>query len=754
MRKFRSKFGVTFPDSPQSLARVIHSPLKRGKLGDMTTGRKALSAKRSKPRLLLGVFLAAILSIAPLVAGTPPSLAAGAACPATSYLPNTSSYPSNDPGTLVNDKYILSGNIYYKLNRTTAEAVAVGYVRSYTGALTVPEDLVITASEIQAAGFDSVSANCSAFAMSYKVRYVGPAAFIAGYNQTAPVLSAINIEANLKVIGREAFVAQCRIETLVIPDSVTDIGKTAFGGMNSTTGPFSNGNCDYAANEGLKSVVLGVNLKRFYDTAFNQNQRINSVTFRGEPLSPSPGDFPAEYDLWNTGSRNFLVGGAINNTCTINFTYVFNLSVRILAGSRASWTPWALANNCFTQTQIDAFAADVTTPPSQAVAPIASNPTQTTADVSFTAPGSDGGSPITSYVITSFPDAVTSTSAGPNGGTITVTGLNPGTTYSFRVQAINANGSSSPSALSNQIATSALTAPNISLSIATETTAAGTSMSGYTITNTGGPVASYSISPTVSNGLSFNTTTGLLSGSPTAEAVTVVYTIQATNAAGSDTATFSITVVAPTVVTPISPPQYEGPMVTSPRQIVFAGDLVVLRGTRLDLLRDLLVGTLKAEIISSTETTLQFRMPSSIPVGIYDLKFESSYGHLTVIQGIEVVLRPETVNTENLEPLTVINSSIFFRGDSSSLTRQAKYQLDQLVKKLRGKTVKKIVVLGYVMRTASQAYDAPLSLNRARAVANYLRSKGIKASYSSLGVGIDLNGTPKARRADLAITLN
>lgn len=725
-----------------------------GKIVDMTSGRKALSAKRSKPRLVLGFFLAAILSLATVSAYTTSAVAAGTACPATSYLPDTNSYPSNEPSTLVNDKYILSGNIYYKLNRATAEAVAVGYVRSYTGALTVPEDLNITTSEIQAAGFDSVTANCSAFAKTYKVRYVGPAAFIAGYNQTAPVLSAINIEANLKVIGREAFVAQCRIETLVIPDSVTDIGKTAFGGMNSITGSLSNSNCDYAANEGLKSVVLGVNLKRFYDTAFNQNQRINAVTFRGEPLSSSPGDFPAEYDLWNTGSRNLLVGGAINNTCTINFTYVFNLSVRILAGSRAAWTPWALANNCFTQTQIDTFVADITTAPAQAVAPIASNPTQTTADVSFTAPGSDGGSPITSYVITSFPDAITATSAGPNGGTITVTGLNPGTTYSFRVQAINANGSASPSSLSNQITTSALTAPVISLSVATESAVAGNLISGYTITNTGGPVATYSISPTVSNGLSFDTTTGLLSGSPTAEASAVTYTIQATNVAGSDSATFSITVFAPPVVTPISPPQYEGPMVTSPRQIVFAGDLVDLRGTKLDLLRDLLVGTLKAEIISSTETTLQFRMPSSIPVGIYDLRFESSYGHLTVMQAIEVVLSPAAINPANSIPLTVLSSSIYFFGDSSSLTRQAKSQLDQLVSKLRGKSVKKIAVLGYVMRTGSQAYDAPLSLNRARAVANYLRSKGIKASYSSRGVGIDPKGTSKARRADLSITLN
>jgi hypothetical protein len=84
----------------------------------------------------------------------------GAACPATAYLPNTATYPNNDAGMLANDKYLLADNIYYKVNRSSAEAIAVGYVRSFTGALTIPEDLLITATEIQAAGFDLCCRKC------------------------------------------------------------------------------------------------------------------------------------------------------------------------------------------------------------------------------------------------------------------------------------------------------------------------------------------------------------------------------------------------------------------------------------------------------------------------------------------------------------------------------------------------------------------------------------------------------------------
>jgi hypothetical protein len=70
------------------------------------------------------------------------------------------------------------------------------------------------------------------------------------------------------------------------------------------------------------------------------------------------------------------------------------------------------------------------------------------ATVSFTAPVSNGGSTITSYILTSTPGNIIATgSAGP----ITVTGLTPGASYSFIVFAVNANGYGQVSALSNSV---------------------------------------------------------------------------------------------------------------------------------------------------------------------------------------------------------------------------------------------------------------------------------------------------------------
>jgi Fibronectin type III domain len=70
------------------------------------------------------------------------------------------------------------------------------------------------------------------------------------------------------------------------------------------------------------------------------------------------------------------------------------------------------------------------------------------ASVSFTAPGSNGGSPITGYVATSSPGGFTGAgSASP----INVVGLTAGTAYTFTVHATNSTGNSVESAASNSV---------------------------------------------------------------------------------------------------------------------------------------------------------------------------------------------------------------------------------------------------------------------------------------------------------------
>jgi gliding motility-associated-like protein len=64
--------------------------------------------------------------------------------------------------------------------------------------------------------------------------------------------------------------------------------------------------------------------------------------------------------------------------------------------------------------------------------------------------------------------------------------------------------------------------------------------------NTGGSMVTYSISPALPTGFTFNTTTGVITGSSTVAFTAINYTVTATNAAGTSTATVSIAITADT----------------------------------------------------------------------------------------------------------------------------------------------------------------------------------------------------------------
>jgi hypothetical protein len=167
-----------------------------------------------------------------------------------------------------------------------------------------------------------------------------------------------------------------------------------------------------------------------------------------------------------------------------------------------------------------------------------------------------------------------------------------------------------------------LAAPAFTLSTSSETATTGTAMTGYTISSTGGSIASYSISPTIGNGLSFSTSTGRISGTPSAAAAAVTYTITGTNATSFSTATYQITVNAAAPVEVPDPIQQSKIAALSISSAV-AGtpSPIVISGSFIERISAISINgtSLAAGSWSQTATSVSFTMPAK-SAGIYEIQ--------------------------------------------------------------------------------------------------------------------------------------
>ncbi len=164
---------------------------------------------------------------------------------------------------------------------------------------------------------------------------------------------------------------------------------------------------------------------------------------------------------------------------------------------------------------------------------VSASPGSEKADVSFTAPTWNGGSAITGYTVTASPGGATTACSG---SPCEITGLTAEQSYTFTVTATNAVGTGPASSPSSAITVWPQPSPPGTPTGLTTTPLVGVPYSS-TVSATGFPPPTFSITTgALPDGLSLNSTTGVVSGTPTATGLWSVE-ITATNGVGSDSST-------------------------------------------------------------------------------------------------------------------------------------------------------------------------------------------------------------------------
>jgi len=184
------------------------------------------------------------------------------------------------------------------------------------------------------------------------------------------------------------------------------------------------------------------------------------------------------------------------------------------------------------------------------------NGSGTSVDVPFTAPASNGGVPITSYTAVSSPGGITGTLNQSGSGTIRVSGLTAGITYTFTVYATNSRGNSPNTTSSSSVVPA--TVPEAPIIGTATTTGQTTATISFTApTNNGSAITSYTavsspggITATLNqSGSGTITVSGLTAGTA------YTFTVYATNSLGNSLTSSSSNSI--TTDSAIPPPNVE-----------------------------------------------------------------------------------------------------------------------------------------------------------------------------------------------------
>jgi outer membrane protein OmpA-like peptidoglycan-associated protein len=152
-----------------------------------------------------------------------------------------------------------------------------------------------------------------------------------------------------------------------------------------------------------------------------------------------------------------------------------------------------------------------------------------------------------------------------------------------------------------------------------------------------------------------------------------------------------------------------------------------------------------------------------LPVGRQTLRVtftptDTRLSAVTAEVTVEVTAKPAVVvpptPTEPAPTVITSKQKVFFAMSSFALNAKAKADLTNLANKaLAAGSRFTVTVVGFTQPTAKDPNFRTLANNRAKAAANFLRSLGVKGSYSVTGVGQAPRNVPSSRYAEVTVVV-
>jgi len=239
--------------------------------------------------------------------------------------------------------------------------------------------------------------------------------------------------------------------TFLDPNSCINVGSRAFtitGGTMSGFGMLT-GTVGVSGKAVFAPTLYGAQASFWLNGSYSQTGGVFEDTVN------DPSGTPVAGALWASGAVS--LGGTLEVLST-GSQPATGTSVQVITGSSVSGSFKAVHNvgvAGFSQSIVSPNASIVTlanAPPSAPGTPSATASGSGAATVSWSAPSSNGGKPLTGYVIVASPGcACTGLTAGAAATSTVVSGLQAGTSYTFVVEARNSVGTGVPSVATNSV---------------------------------------------------------------------------------------------------------------------------------------------------------------------------------------------------------------------------------------------------------------------------------------------------------------